>query len=390
MAEARRLLILGVTGSIGRSTIDVVEHLRGVEGAAIEVVGVSAHRDEAGLLAAAARIGASVTALSGADSSQSTYSGPDALLELIDHHARPGDLVLTAVVGAAGLPVTLAAIERGCDIALANKETLVAGGALVVPLARERGVRLLPVDSEHSALAQALRAGRGIDEVSRMVLTASGGPFRSWPRERIMKATVAEALAHPTWSMGPKVTVDSASLMNKGLELIEAHWLFGLGADQLDAVVHPQSIVHSFVEFVDGSVIAQLSPPDMRMPIQYALTDPDRVEGVAERLDFAALRTLEFEPVDRERFPALDLARRAIDAGGTTGAILNGANEAAVAAFLDGGIAFGEVIPLVTAALDAVPSRPLSSLADCLGDDAAARQFVADRLGTPSLRESHH
>ena len=224
-----------------------------------------------------------------------------------------------------------------------------------------------------------MRSGRHADEISKIVLTASGGPFRTWDAERIEQATVEQALDHPTWKMGPKVTIDSASMMNKGLELIEAHWLFGVGADRLEAIVHPQSIVHSFVEFLDGSSLAQLSPPDMRMPIQYAMCHPIRVPGCAPSLDFTQLRDLVFEPMDHQRFPAPSLALEAIRAGGTSGAILNAANEAAVEAFLEGRIRFGRISQMVKAALDSIETREADSLEEVLEADRRAREHVRER-----------
>jgi 1-deoxy-D-xylulose-5-phosphate reductoisomerase len=286
---------------------------------------------------------------------------------------------MAAIVGVAGLAPVLAAIERGCDIALANKETLVAGGAVVREAIARRKVELLPVDSEHSAVFQCLRSGT-VREVERLVLTASGGPFRTWSAERTANATVAEALRHPTWQMGRKVTIDSASLMNKGLEVIEAHWLFDLPSARIDAIVHPQSIVHSFVEFRDGSTIAQLSPPSMKLPIQYALTWPERTAGCSPTIAWDALRTLDFEPVDHARFPAIGLAKRVIDAGGTSGATFNAANEAAVEGFVDGRIRFGDIAAVVEEALDALPVRPAATLADVLEADREARAFARDRI----------
>ena len=249
------------------------------------------------------------------------------------------DIVVSAIVGSAGLQSTWAAVEAGKTVALANKESLVVGGPLMTELARRKNAKILPVDSEHSAVFQALQAGRR-EEVRRVILTASGGPFRTFSAEQLAQVTVADALAHPTWAMGPKITVDSATLMNKALEIIEARWLFGLSADQIAVVIHPQSIVHSMVEYKDGSVIAQLSPPDMKLPIQYALTWPERREGVAAKLDWSRAMELRFEPPDFERFGALRLGLEAAAAGGTAGAVLNGANEAAVAAFLDGRLRF--------------------------------------------------
>lgn len=250
--------------------------------------------------------------------------------------------VVCGIVGAAGLRGTWAAVEAGKRVALANKETLVVAGPLVVEKARERGAELIPVDSEHSAIFQALRSGNP-SEVKRIVLTASGGPFRTWTQSRLEQVTPDQALAHPTWRMGKKITIDSATLMNKALEVIEARWLFGLNADQIEVVIHPQSIIHSFVEFVDGSVIAQLSPPDMKLPIQYALTYPERVSGELPRMDWTRNFQLTFEPPDRERFPALELGFEVVRRGGTTGAVLNAANEVAVERFLSGELRFVDI-----------------------------------------------
>ena len=304
------------------------------------------------------------------------YAGPDAATQLVEAVAGSGDLLLGAIVGAAGLPATLAAIERGCDVALANKETLVAAGELVMPLVRDRGTVLLPVDSEHSAIAQCLRSGRSADEVRRLVLTASGGPFRTWSRERMAAAVPADALAHPTWSMGRKITIDSATMMNKALEVIEAHWLFGLPAERIEVVVHPQSVVHSFVEFLDGSVLAQLGPPDMRTPIQYALTWPERWDGCSRTLDWATFRRLDFEPVDHGRFPAVELAFEVVRRGGTAGAIFNAANEEAVAAFLEGTIGIPGISQVVRDVLDGLASGPVRTLDDVQRADRAARSLA--------------
>ncbi len=384
----RRLHILGSTGSIGVSTLDVIDSLERAEDPSprFELVSLAAGTRADALEKQAARFGVMNVAIGdqarGADldSSRTVWCGEDSATEMISEIARPGDMVLAAMVGAAGVPAVVAAIEAGCDIALANKETLVAAGELVTRLARTRGVELLPVDSEHAALHQCLRSGRGPEEVSKLVLTASGGPFRSWSRERMRSATVEEALAHPTWSMGPKVTIDSASMMNKGLEMIEAHWLFGIDADRIHAIIHPQSIVHSFVEFRDGSSLAQLSPPDMRMPIQYAICHPHRVPGCAPSLDYASLRSLVFEPVDHDKFQAIELARRAIRRGGTAGAILNAANEAAVEGFLAGRINFGEISEVVGEACEAIGHGEITSLADVRAADEEARAFVSSRF----------
>jgi 1-deoxy-D-xylulose-5-phosphate reductoisomerase len=383
---SRRIIVLGSTGSIGVNTLHVVEHLRCIQAADFRVVGLATGSN--GVLAAeqARTFGVRHVAIADGPSAdglrgiEHIYGGPDAAVQLVEAVARPGDLVVGAMVGSAGIPATLMAIERGCDIALANKETLVAAGGIVMPRVKAKGVTLLPIDSEHSAIFQCLLAGRGIDEVRRLVITASGGPFRTWPSERLERATVAEALDHPTWNMGPKVTIDSASLMNKALEVIEAHWLFGLPADRIEVIVHPQSLVHSFVEFVDGSVVAQLGPPDMRTPIQYALMWPHRAGGCSRVMDWAGLRRMDFEPVDHEKFGALRLADRVIERGGTSGAVFNAANEAAVQGFLDGRIDFGRVTALVAEALEAIPAAPAPTLDVIMAADRAARAFVYRRM----------
>jgi 1-deoxy-D-xylulose-5-phosphate reductoisomerase len=299
--------------------------------------------------------------------------GPEALDELVADPAI--DRVVSAIVGAAGLRSTWAAIEAGKTVALANKETLVMAGPLVMRRAAETGSRIIPVDSEHSAIHQALACGRPA-EVERLVLTASGGPFRTRSRESLAGVTPEEALRHPTWSMGPKITIDSATMMNKALELIEARWLFGLPAAKLAVVVHPQSVVHSLVEFVDGAVIAQLGPPDMRLPIQYALLYPDRVPGPAKRLDFAATMRLDFEPPDLDRFPALRLGHEAAARGGTAGAVLNAANEEAVRGFLAGAVRFTDIAEICGRVLAEHPFQDHPTLDDVCRLDAWARQEV--------------
>jgi 1-deoxy-D-xylulose-5-phosphate reductoisomerase len=285
------------------------------------------------------------------------------------------DVVLAAIVGSAGLRSTWAALEAKKTVALANKETLVMAGGLMTRLAAERGARMLPVDSEHSAIFQAMGAGRS-EEVKRIVLTASGGPFRELSLEQLKQVTVDEALAHPTWDMGPKITIDSATMMNKALEIIESRWLFGLSADQIEVVIHPQSIIHSFVEFVDGSVIAQLGPPDMKLPIQYALEYPERWAGAAERLDWSRRWHLDFEPADTDRCPALELGYDCAQAGGTTGAVLNAANEAAVEAFLGGELHFTEIIPACRSVLESHHFEPDPTLEKLEELDQWARQEV--------------
>jgi 1-deoxy-D-xylulose-5-phosphate reductoisomerase len=299
----------------------------------------------------------------------------------------PCDVVLAAIVGSAGLPATLAAVQLGREVALANKETLVAAGSLVVPAALRSGAKLLPVDSEHAGVWQCLQGACNGNacipplksppaSIARIILTASGGPFRTWSRDRIESATREQALNHPTWSMGAKVTVDSASLTNKALELIEAHWLFGLGGDRLSAVIHPQSVVHALIEMCDGSVLAQLATPDMRLPIQNALAFPCRTMTPTRGLDLAALRTLEFEAPDLERFPALGMAYDVISAGGTAGAIFNAANEAAVELFLAGNIGFGQIGRSVAAAISSVGVSPLRDLGDVREAEEQSRASV--------------
>ena len=299
--------------------------------------------------------------------------GPDALRHVVS--GSEVDVVVSAIVGSAGLQGTWAALEAGKRVALANKESLVVAGPLITRLARQNRAPLLPVDSEHSAVFQALQAGRR-EEVRRVILTASGGPFRNYTAEQLTEVSVADALAHPTWDMGPKITVDSATLMNKALEIIEARWLFNLRADQIDVVIHPQSIVHSMVEYTDGSVIAQLSPPDMKLPIQYALTWPARHPGVATKLDWDQAMELQFHPPDLQRFGALELGLQVARTGGTAGAVLNGANEAAVAAFLDGRLRFHEIVPACKDVLENHNFDPNPTLEELLEQDRWAREEV--------------
>ena len=384
-APARRLIVLGSTGSIGTSTMDVLRCWRDHGGPRLEVVGLAAHSNAALLAQQAAEFGVRhVAAAAPRDPAElsefTTFTGEHAARDLIHAIARPGDLVLAAMVGAAGIAPTLAAIDAGCDVALANKETLVAAGELVMARVRERGVALLPVDSEHSGVFQCLGNHPGSD-VARIVLTASGGPFRTWDRERMASITLADALKHPTWTMGRKVTIDSATMMNKGLELLEAHWLFGVGRDRLGAIVHPQSMVHAMVEFVDGSVMAQISPPDMRLPIQIALAHPRRVDGPTRRVDWSQFGSLQFEPIDHDRFPAPGLALEAIERGGTAGCTLNAANEIAVQGCIDGRLPGKGIAELGGECMAAIPCGPASSLDAVLAADAAARAWCSDRLG---------
>ena len=329
--------LVGSTGSIGTQAIEVInaerDRYRVVALAAatsVDVLATQARQLRPDYVAIAdAELGPRLKEL--APAGVEVLAGPGALEAV----AAVGDVVVNGVVGFAGLPVTIAALEHGRRLALANKESLIAGGPVVQRVRQTPGAELVPVDSEHCAIHQCLRAGDA-GEVARMVLTASGGPFRTWPRERLASATVDDALAHPTWAMGPKITVDSSTLMNKGLEVIEAHELFGIDFERIEVVVHPQSIVHSMVEFRDGATIAQLSLPDMRLPIAYALGYPERAQTAFGALDWTQLATLEFSMPDHEQFPCLGLAYEAGRAGETAPAWLNGANEVAVAAFLDG------------------------------------------------------
>jgi 1-deoxy-D-xylulose-5-phosphate reductoisomerase len=307
-------------------------------------------------------------------------AGEEALIEAAQ---RPADWVMASISGSVGLKPTMAAIERGATVALANKECLVCAGSLFMRRAASKGATVLPVDSEHNAVFQALGSGHRAD-VRRAILTASGGPFRTWSKEAIKAATPEQALRHPNWSMGPKVTIDSATLMNKGLELIEAHHLFALRPDEIDVLVHPQSVVHGLVEFRDGSVVAQLGSPDMRIPIAHCLAWPRRINGPAARLDLAKVRELTFEAPDLDRFPALALARRAMESGGAAPTVLNAADEVAVAEFIAGRIGFTAIAALVEATLDAAGRRDLlaepTSIDAAMAVDHIARSLAKDLL----------
>ena len=307
------------------------------------------------------------------DKSIRTFRGAHALVELVDH--VPCDCVVSAVVGLGGLAATIRAVELGRRVALANKEAMVIAGALLIPLAAQTGAQLIPVDSEHSGVFQTLHAGQRAD-LRRVYLTASGGPFRTWSSERMAGATLEDALRHPTWNMGPKISIDSATMMNKALEIIEARWLFDLRPQQIGVIVHPESIVHSLVEFRDGSVVAQLGAPDMRTPIQYALTYPDRMACPSDRLDLTAMSRLTFESPDEERFLALGLGHEVAQRGGTCGAVLNAANEAAVALFRRGAIRFGDIVPLVKQTLSEHQCLATPTLDELLAADRWARQEV--------------
>jgi 1-deoxy-D-xylulose-5-phosphate reductoisomerase len=376
-----QVVVLGSTGSIGRSALDVIEHdgrkrlsawglsancrwqALAEQAAAVRPRFVAvADRAAAGLLGEALR-GTGVEVL----------EGPDGIIRMAQDSET--DRVLIAIVGAIGLRGTWAALEAGKIVALANKETLVVAGPLVMNLAKSRGTQILPVDSEHSAIFQAKKAGSA-REVRRVILTSSGGPFRGRTRKQLIDVTPDEASKHPTWQMGPKITIDSATLMNKALEVIEARWLFDLEPDQVEVVIHPESVVHSMVEFVDGSVIAQLSPPDMRLPIQYALTYPERVPAPCPRLDLKQAFSLHFEPPDRDTFPSLELGFEVMRRGGTCGAVLNAANEAAVARFLRGEIKFLDIARSCRAVLEHHTYDPTPTLDDLWDIDVWARLEV--------------
>ncbi|MBY0228154.1 MAG: 1-deoxy-D-xylulose-5-phosphate reductoisomerase [Gemmataceae bacterium] len=385
-----RLVVLGSTGSIGTSALDVVRHLPG----RIAVHGLSAHSSLPLLLEQAREFRPRYVCVTGPESPSPSdlpdgcelLRGEDGLRRLVAHPET--DTVLSAIVGAAGLAGTWAALEAGKTVAVANKETLVMAGALVMELARRTGSRLLPVDSEHSAIFQAIQ-GSHPDDIERLVLTGSGGPFRGKSVEQLQEATVEQALNHPTWRMGRKITVDSATLMNKALEVIEARWLFEVPPERLGVVIHPESVIHSFVEFVDGSVLAQCSPPDMRLPIQYALTWPRRLPGPARRLDWGRLSSWRFEQPDHETFPSLQLGFEVARRGGTCGAVLNAANEAAVERFLRGEMRFLDIPRACRAALDHHDFDPNPALGRLAACDAWARQEVGRWTSRASRTAPH-
>jgi 1-deoxy-D-xylulose-5-phosphate reductoisomerase len=372
--------VLGATGSIGSATLNVLEEL----GSSWQTIGLSAHSQLSSLVALAAQsrpmmVAATCAAtaakfdFAGLPAGVEVLVGPDALIQIAER-AEVGTVV-AAVVGSAGLPSTLAAARQGKRLALANKEALVVAGSLLTAAVRRSGGELIPVDSEHSAIFQALQAGQ-TKEVERLVLTASGGPFRNWTKSQIEAATVADALAHPTWQMGRKISIDSATMMNKALEIIEARWLFDLPADKIEVVIHPQSVIHSMVEFVDGSVVAQLSPPDMRLPIQYALTYPDRIACPCPKMDWSQAVQLDWQPVDPERFPAVELGWEVARRGGTCGAVVNAANEAAVSLFLAGEIKFSEIVVGCRRILENHNFEPSPDLGELMRLDRWAREEI--------------
>ena len=375
--SCRNIVVLGATGSIGQSACRVARELSG----RVRIVGMSGFRNIDRLAAEANSLRPDALAVPDAAAEVelrakldykpvAVFTGPGGLEQLATWEGA--DMVLVAIVGTGGLRPTFAALEAGKDIALASKEVLVVAGELVMSAARHRGCRILPVDSEHNAIFQCLE-GRDPVQVRRLILTASGGPFRSWPEDKMRAVTRQEALRHPTWRMGEKITIDSATMFNKGLEMIEARWLFDVDIARIDVVIHPQSIVHSMVEFVDGSVLAQMSHSDMRFPIQYALTWPDRIAGSLPPLEWARLARLDFEEPRYDVFPALALARQAAERGGAAPAVLNAANEVAVAEFLAGRIAFPRIWQIVTAVLEKCGHRPGGDLEALLASDLEAR-----------------
>ena len=359
----KRILILGATGSIGTSACDVVR----THPSDFSIVGLAVRSNREKAEALGREFGAPV------------FCGEDAAARAVAE--TDADLVLVSTVGLSGLAPTLAAIEKGVDVALATKEVMVAAGELVCARAQAKGVKILPVDSEHSAIFQCLQSGdadwRGRRDVSRLILTASGGPFLDGPAD-LSTVTPAQALNHPRWKMGPKVTVDSSTMMNKGFEILEARWLFDVPVDRIDVVVHPESIIHSLVEFTDGATLAQLSPPDMRVPIQYAFSCPDRLPAERARLDLATLSALTFRAPDESRFPALRLVKEAARAGGTKTAALSAADEVAVARFLAGEIRYTDIVRLVAAVVEAAPCLPCDSLDNILAADAAGRKLAQE------------
>ena len=383
-AEPRSVTILGATGSVGVNTVDIIERSPGK----YRIEALTANRNVEALAEQARRLRPAVAVVADPASYQDlkdalagtgveAAAGPEAVVEAA---ARPADWVMAAIVGAAGLEPTLAAVRRGAVIGLANKETLVCAGEFVMQEVRRSGATMLPVDSEHSAIFQVFDFEQS-DRVARIILTCSGGPFRGKTRDEMKAMTPEQAVAHPNWSMGAKISVDSASLMNKGLELIEASHLFPVPNEKIEVVIHPQSVIHSMVEYVDASVLAQLGTPDMRTPIAYALGWPERIEAPADRLDFSTLSTLTFEAPDNDSFPCLRLAREALNQGGSAPTILNAANEIAVHGFLDGRIGFLDIARVVEETLDGVPMTDMDCVETVIGIDADARRKAESVLG---------
>jgi 1-deoxy-D-xylulose-5-phosphate reductoisomerase len=394
VAQARAVTILGATGSIGSSTLDLLRH----DPIRYRVEAVTAGRNASALARIARDVGARFAVVADPSAYADLKSelsgsgivaaaGADALIEAA---SRPADWVMAAISGATGLRPTLAAIERGATVALANKECLVCAGDLFMRRAAAMSATVLPVDSEHNALFQALTSGER-NEVSRAIITASGGPFRTWSRDKIEKANLEQALRHPNWSMGPKITVDSATMMNKGLELIEAHHLFALPSSQIDILVHPQSVVHGLVEFRDGSMVAQLGVPDMRIPIAHCLAWPERMSAPTPRLSLAQVGSLTFEEPDLQRFPALKLARQALERGNGATTVLNAANEVAVDEFIAGRLGFAGIARLVATVLEAADRRLTGApdtIEDAIAVDHVARTLARDLL--PKIATGEH
>jgi len=380
----KRIILLGSSGSIGESTCKVARALP----EKMKIVGLAVAKSTDRLLEQAQEFGVKALAVSDAQAAENVknrlpsgakfYSGPDGLTRMVED--TQADMVLVAIVGTAGLAPALAALQSGKDLAVASKEILVLAGSAVMAEAKKRGKQILPVDSEHNAIFQCLQGANG-KEVRKVILTASGGPFRQSSSQEMEKVTVAQALKHPTWSMGKKITIDSATMFNKGLEMIEAHWLFGLPMSRVDVVVHPQSIVHSMVEFIDGSVLAQLSVTDMCFPIQYAVTYPERMPSGLPPLDLAKLGNLSFEAPDEKRFPALRLAREAGEAGGTLPGVFNAANEVAVEAFLEGRISFPRIWGMVESVMQEHRTEKNPNLDSIVAADQWARVQAKAQLG---------
>lgn len=382
--DKKRVILLGSTGSIGQNSLAVLESL----GADYELIAVSAHNQWQQLARQSRKYGLEKVVITDkshyadlkaelADTSTDILAGEEHLVDLVREVSY--DILIVAIVGATALPVVMAAAGAGKRVAIANKESLVMAGCLLLPLAQQHQATILPIDSEHSAILQSMHSGSR-SEVEKIILTCSGGPFRNLSREQMAQVSLDEALNHPTWDMGPKITIDSATMMNKALEIVEARWLFDLSADAIEVLVHPESIIHSMVEFCDGSTIAQLSRPDMRLPIQYALTFPDRRPGTAERLDLHKLGQLTFEPPDMERFPTLRLGFEVARRGGTSGSVLNAANEAAVEAFRDGKIGFTQIVELVEHCLRSDNWIEKPNLQQILEADRWARNEVINCL----------
>jgi len=382
-SEIKKISILGATGSIGQQTLSVIRQ----HPDKFKITALAAQKNVEALAVAAREFRPRFVAVDDitlypelkkalADVDVEIAGGRAAVMEAAH---READICVAAIVGIAGLEPTLAAIERGRTVALANKEALVCAGPLMLQAAQKSGAKILPVDSEHNAIFQVME-NHNRAAVRKIILTASGGPFRAWDKNKIQNATREDALRHPNWSMGEKITIDSATLMNKGLEFIEAHYLFAMPPEQIEILVHPQSIIHSMVEYADGSVLAQLGPPDMRVPIAYCLGYPQRIATAAKPLNFAEIKSLSFEEPDVDKFPALNLTRAALAAGGAAPTIMNTANEIAVAAFLAGKITFGRITEIIDAALQRVENAPIKNLAELFAADAAARRASEEMI----------